>query len=226
MSAHECSTRMLLDRSTLIKAESWNLTDRHAADVVCFRKPFRKGTRQSKKLKSSLDDECGVDDIICDTWLFLESLNMTREYCAVDVVRIRKPSRKSSRNSPKLESLLHDTHRFRRLSDKALHTHATATFHKTHTRVTTSCTDGNGHCNFKFDAGWLSDNASDMSTRPLSSTEALLHAFSVASFKDWDRLTKFVLPLGRYTVIVGILIKGHLKINTAKEAPSLWQHHI
>jgi len=186
MPVHECSARALLNSWNLITVESWNLTDKHAADVVCPRKPSRKGMRHQKKLESSLNDECGVEGVMHNTGLFLESSNLRPEDCAADVVRIRKPSHKSSRHSSELESSLHDTHGFKRLSDKALKVHAIATFHKTHMLVTTSCatpaTNGNGHGN--LDEGWLSDNASDMSTRPSSLTEALLRAISVVSSKD------------------------------------------
>jgi len=188
MPVHKCSARALLNSWNLITVESWNLTDKHTADIVCLRKPSRKSTKPQKKLESSLNDVCGVEGVMRDTGLLLESSNFTPEDCAADVVRIRKPSHKSSRHSPKLESSLHDTHRFKRLSDKALKTHAMATLHNTHTLVTTSCTmpatNGNEHGN--LDEGWLSDNASDMSTRPSSSTEALLRAISVVLFKDQD----------------------------------------
>ena len=164
----KCSARALFD--------SWNLTDKHAADDVCLRKPSCKSTRQTKKLESSLQDKCGVRD----TGLLLEISTLAPEDCAADVVRLRKPSRKSSRHSLKLESSLHDKHGFERFSDKALQMDAMATFHNTHaTPCMRPATDGNRHGN--FNEGWLSDNLSDVSIRPSSSAEALLCACSPVS---------------------------------------------
>eukprot|EP00277_Geminigera_cryophila_P043504 CAMPEP_0173070272 /NCGR_PEP_ID=MMETSP1102-20130122/8518_1 /TAXON_ID=49646 /ORGANISM="Geminigera sp., Strain Caron Lab Isolate" /LENGTH=188 /DNA_ID=CAMNT_0013938509 /DNA_START=88 /DNA_END=654 /DNA_ORIENTATION=- len=175
----KCSARAIFD--------SWNLTDKYAADVVYLRKPSCRGTRPTKKLESSLLDKCSMRDV----GLLISTL--APEDCP-DVVRPRKPSRKSSRYSLKLESSLHDKHKFERFSDKALHTHAMANFNQTHTPVTAPCiktaTDGNRHGNLDRDEGWLSDNVSDVSTRPSSSTEALLYACSPVLIKDLDDQTQ------------------------------------
>jgi len=148
MPAHECSARALVDRWNLIKVASWNLTDQHA-NVVCLRKPSQKGkgTRKTKKLECLLEDECGVESVMRDTGLLLESLPLASEDWAADVVRLRKSSYRSSRHAFKLESPLG----FEKFSGKALQTHAMATFHTTCTLATTLCTkpasDGNEHGN-------------------------------------------------------------------------------
>ena len=92
--------------SMLVK--SWNFTDKYAADVVCLRKPSRKGTRQTKQLESSLNDERGVETFMHDTGLLVESSTLETEDCSADIVRLRESSRKSLRHTPKLESSLHD----------------------------------------------------------------------------------------------------------------------
>jgi len=92
--------------SMLVK--SWNFTDKYAADVVCLRKPSRKGTRQTKQLESSLNDERGVETVMHDIGLLVESSTLESENCSADVVRLRGSSRKSLRHTPKLESSLHD----------------------------------------------------------------------------------------------------------------------
>jgi hypothetical protein len=134
-------------------------------------------------MESSLEDECSVKSVMRG---LDESSTPTSIDRAADVVRPRKSSRRSSRHSLKLESLLHDKRGFERPSDKALQTHVMATFHKTRALADTSCaqpaTDGEGPGN--SDEGWLSDNASGMSTRQSSSTEALLCACRDVLFKD------------------------------------------
>mmetsp|Transcript_52137 Transcript_52137/g.84254 ORF Transcript_52137/g.84254 Transcript_52137/m.84254 type:complete len:109 (-) Transcript_52137:2-328(-) len=70
----------------------------------------------------------------------LESLTLPPEDCAVDVICLCKLSRESSRHSLKHASSLHNEHRFGWLSDKALQTHATATFQKIDMLATTLAT--------------------------------------------------------------------------------------
>jgi len=95
-------------RSDLSLLDGCDLTDRHAADVVCLRKPSRKATRQTKKLESERDVESAR--VMRDAGLppSLESTNLKSEDRAADVARLRKSSRKSTRRSPKLESLIQD----------------------------------------------------------------------------------------------------------------------
>jgi hypothetical protein len=62
----------------LIKVDNWNLTDQHA-NVVCFCKPSHKGkdATKTKKLERLLEDKCGVESVVHDTGLLLESLTLT-----------------------------------------------------------------------------------------------------------------------------------------------------
>jgi len=137
MPAHECSARALVDRWNLIKVDNWNLTDQ-AANVVCLWKPSHKGkdTTKTKKLERLLEDECGVESVVRDTELLFESLTLASGDWAADVVRLRKSSYRSSRHALKFESPLG----VEQLSEKALQTHAMATFHTTCTLANTSGT--------------------------------------------------------------------------------------
>jgi len=168
----------LLDSGNLIQVESWNLTHSHATDVVRLRQVSRKSTRLTKKLESSLDDECGIESVAQDTWLHLESSKLKSEdRVAADVVRLRKSSRKSARHSLKLESLPRDKRFAQILPDKTMHMHAVASFHKT-LKLATLVADGNS------DKGWLSDILSDISTRPSSSIESSPCTYSAVLSKD------------------------------------------
>ena len=175
---HKCSARSLLDSGNLIQVERWNLTDSHATDVVRLRNLSRKSTRLTKKLESSLDDECGIESVAQDTWLHLESSKLKSEDRAdADVVRLRKSSRKSARHLLTLESLLRDKRFAQILPDKTMHMHAVASFHKT-LKLATLVADGNS------DKGWLSDILSDISTRPSSSIESSPCTYSAVLSKD------------------------------------------
>jgi len=113
-------------------------TDIPCSSRTSLRKPSQKGkgTRKTKKLECLLEDECGVESVMRDTGLLLESLPLASEDWAADVVRLRKSSYRSSRHAFKLESPLG----FEKFSGKALQTHAMATFHTTCTLATTLCT--------------------------------------------------------------------------------------
>jgi len=78
--------------------ESWNLVDCRASDVVFLRKSSHKGTRQSQKLESLLDDEQSLNEgpkraaLLAnktDLSIFLAAPSLTRLKAAGDIPRLK-----------------------------------------------------------------------------------------------------------------------------------------